>query len=264
MKSIIKNGEIKMKIVNLIKILGFVAIFTLGACNTENLQDTNLQNESMNFNYSQNNDFTQQMDCLDSIPMGELNEKEIEGLLFMREEEKLAHDVYRVFYEKYNRGIFKNIARSEQKHTNAVLRLINRYELTDPVSTNDIGVFINQDLQNLYDALVTKGNNSLIDALAVGAEIEEVDILDLENYIKDIEENDDLLHVYNNLLRGSRNHLRAYTKNLEKLDIVYEPQHMDQSTYEAIINDPHEKGNHNKDGKGDRGNRGHRGNRGGK
>ena len=253
-----------MKTIKMIKILGLAATFVICACGTQTSQNIEQQNESMNKYYSEGNDFSQKMNCLDSFPMGELNEKEIEGLLFMREEEKLAHDVYRVFYEKYNRGIFKNIARSEQKHTNAVLRLINRYELTDPVSTNDIGVFINQDLQNLYDALVTKGNNSLIDALAVGAEIEEVDILDLENYIKDIEENDDLLHVYNNLLRGSRNHLRAYNKNLEKLDIVYEPQHMDQATYEAIVNAPHEKGNHNKDGKGDRGNRGHRGNRGGK
>jgi len=253
-----------MKTINMIRIFGLVAIFVICACGTQTSQNIEQQNESMNKYYSEGIDFSQQMNCLDSIPMGELNEKEIEGLLYMREEEKLAHDVYRVFYEKYNRRIFKNIARSEQKHTNAVLILINRYELTDPVSTNDIGVFINQDLQNLYDALIAKGNNSLIDALAVGAEIEEVDILDLIKYIEDIEENNDLLHVYNNLLRGSRNHLRAYTKNLEKLDIIYEPLHLEQSIYEDIINSPYERGNHEKDGKGDSGNRGHRGNRGGK
>ena len=254
----------KMKIVNLIKILGFVAVFTLGACNSENLQETNLQDESMNFNYSQNDDFAQQMDCLDSIPLGDLTDKEIQGLLFMREEEKLAHDVYIVFFEKYNRRIFKNIARSEQKHTNAVLRLINRYELTDPVSTNDIGVFVNQDLQDLYDALIAKGNNSLIDALAVGAEIEEVDILDLKRWMADIVENDDLLFVYNNLLRGSRNHLRAFNRNLENLNIVYVPQHLDQADYDLIVNSRNERGNGHRSGNDNRGNRGHRGNRGGK
>ena len=253
-----------MKIVNLIKILGFVAVFTLGACNSENLQETNLQDESMNFNYSQNDDFAQQMDCLDSIPLGDLTDKEIQGLLFMREEEKLAHDVYIVFFEKYNRRIFKNIARSEQKHTNAVLRLINRYELTDPVSTNDIGVFVNQDLQDLYDALIAKGNNSLIDALAVGAEIEEVDILDLKRWMADIVENDDLLFVYNNLLRGSRNHLRAFNRNLENLNIVYVPQHLDQADYDLIVNSRNERGNGHRNGNDNRGNRGHRGNRGSK
>ena len=253
-----------MKNVNLIKILAFTGIFTLGACNTDNLQGNNEQNENMNLNYSQSDDFTQQMEYLDSFPKGDLSDEEIEGLLFMREEEKLAHDVYIMFYEKYNRRIFKNIARSEQKHTNAVLRLINRYELIDPVTTNDIGVFVNQDLQNLYDALIAKGNNSLIDALAVGAEIEEVDILDLEKYIKDIVDNEDLLHVYNNLLRGSHNHLHAFNKNLEKLDVTYAPQHLDQDDFDLIINSEHERGNDQRGGNGNRGNRGHRGNRGGK
>ena len=256
-----------MKVTNMIKILGLVFTFVICSCGTQNAQNIDPQNENMTIQYSEGNDFSQQMNILDSFPKGELNEKEIAGLLFMREEEKLAHDVYIVFYEKYNRRIFKNIARSEQKHTNAVLRLINRYELTDPVNTNEIGVSVNQDLQNLYDALIAKGNNSLIDALAVGAEIEEVDILDLIRWIEDIAENDDLLHVYNNLLRGSRNHLRAYIKNLENLDVIYEPQHLEQSVYEAIINSPHEKGNHNGGGKGNKGNRvnrGYRGNRGGK
>jgi len=58
-----------------------------------------------------------------SVSDGVLTEVEIEGLLFMREEEKLAGDVYRYFYDLWGNNIFQNIARSEDTHTNAVLDL---------------------------------------------------------------------------------------------------------------------------------------------
>ncbi|MEN8116624.1 MAG: DUF2202 domain-containing protein, partial [Bacteroidota bacterium] len=51
---------------------------------------------------------------------GTLTEDEIKGLLEMREEEKLARDVYKKLYEVHNMVIFNNISKSENAHTSAV------------------------------------------------------------------------------------------------------------------------------------------------
>ena len=114
---------------------------------------------------------------------GDLTEVEAEGLIFMREEEKLARDVYLTLYDQWNIPIFQNIARSEQTHTDAIKNLLDTYGLVDPMVNDKIGVFVNPDLQALYDQLVEMGSQSLSDALKVGIAIEEIDILDLKKYI---------------------------------------------------------------------------------
>lgn len=179
---------------------------------------------------------------LESISLGELNPAEIEGLLFMREEEKLAHDVYTVLYDQWSQKIFNNISNSEQTHTEAMLQLLNRYGLDDPAEGNGIGVFTNTVLQDLNNTLVASGSASLIDALMVGAAIEEIDMIDIKKYIDQVVNNDDIVLVYESLLKGSRNHLRAFVSNLEKQGVIYIPQYMDSTEYENIINAPIENG----------------------
>ncbi len=179
--------------------------------------------------------------ALDGITLGVLNQNEIDGLYFMREEEKLAQDVYRVLYDKWSQTIFDNISNSEKTHTDAVLSLLNRYNLTDPAEGKLIGEFTNLTLQGLNDSLVATGSNSLIDALMVGAEIEEIDMIDINHYIDQIDQNDDIVLVYENLLKGSRNHLRSFVSNLEKQGVIYVPQHMDATAYQAIIDSPMER-----------------------
>jgi len=164
-----------------------------------------------------------------------LTEMEEEGILFMREEEKLARDVYLFFHEMYiDIPIFYNIAQSEQQHMDAIKNLIDRYGLEDPIAGNDIGEFTNQDLQNLYNALISQGS-TLIAALEIGAEIEEIDIIDLKEYISQTDK-DDIILVYNNLLKGSKNHLRAYVRDLKSRGVVYEPKHLSQDEFDDIIN----------------------------
>ena len=167
---------------------------------------------------------------------GELNDAETEGILFMREEEKMARDVYLTMYEKYPLPVFRNIPKSENAHMSAIKVLIDKYELTDPVGDNEIGVFTNGDIQSLYDGLVTKGLVDVIEALKVGALIEETDILDLDIHITEIDENDDILTVYTNLRRGSTHHLKAFVWNLKMRGIEYTPQLMDLEDYNDIIN----------------------------
>jgi len=165
---------------------------------------------------------------------GELTEIEIDGLLFMREEEKLAGDVYRFFYEHWGTAVFSNITSSEDEHTQAVRELMNAYDIADPTSAQ-IGVFQNTELQALYDQLTEQGLLSERDALLVGAAIEEIDILDLDGYIAGTS-NRSIIEVYQNLRRGSENHLRAFTKMLEdKFGEIYTPVYLTSEQYEAIL-----------------------------
>ena len=167
-----------------------------------------------------------------------LTEQEIADLQFMREEEKLAHDVYLHFNEKYNLNIFGNIASSEQIHMDAVLELMNKYGVEDPAS-DERGDFTNADLQQLYNDLIVQGDVSLIAALTVGATIEDVDIRDLDNAI-DATEKDDLINMYEMLSCGSRNHMRGFTSHLKTQGTTYTPQFITQEVYDEIINGDHE------------------------
>lgn len=165
-----------------------------------------------------------------------LSDDEIADLLYMREEEKLAHDVYLALHGIWGVNIFQNIAASEQTHTEAVLGLLDTYGLVDPVGDNALGVFVNADLQALYDDLVASGSQSLADALRVGAAIEEIDILDLDEAIAHTGQTD-ISQVYQNLRAGSENHLRAFVSTLERqTGETYQPQYMTAEGYVAIIN----------------------------
>jgi len=166
----------------------------------------------------------------------QLSQREIEDILFLREEEKLARDVYLEMYDLYKHRVFANISKSEQVHMNKVKQLIDMYKLPDPVAeTGDRrGVFKNHELQNLYHQLVSKGRKSLADALEVGAEIEDLDIADIENRKRNTR-NPYLLSVYNMLEKGSENHLRAFVFNLKRLGHSYQPKYISIDKFNEII-----------------------------
>ncbi len=176
-----------------------------------------------------------------SLPKEPLNSTELTSLSFMREEEKLARDVYTTFYNKWGVNIFTNISGSEQTHMESVLLLLNKYSLTDPVGSNAVGVFSNATLQNLYTQLVTQGNISILDAYKVGATIEDLDIFDLKTALIDID-NQDIRLVYDNLKKGSRNHMRSFYKNLLNVGGSYTPKYITQAEFDAIINSAMETG----------------------
>ncbi|CAI1494071.1 conserved protein of unknown function [Thermococcus nautili] len=163
-----------------------------------------------------------------------LSEDEINGLLYMVEEEKLARDVYLTLYNETGLVVFSNIAQSEQTHMDMVLSLIEKYNLTAPDTLNQVGVFHNEELQNLYDQLVQMGSQSTEDALKVGALIEETDIKDLEDWIAKTD-NEDIKTVYSNLMAGSENHLRAFVGQLEAMGINYTAQVLPQEQVDEIL-----------------------------
>ncbi|NOZ90748.1 MAG: DUF2202 domain-containing protein [Epsilonproteobacteria bacterium] len=150
---------------------------------------------------------------ISSLPLSDLTDAQKSDLLFMIEEEKLARDVYTYLYNLWGNYVFNSIARSEQKHIDAIEFLINRYGLDTPSTLNTQGVFENEELQSLYNTLIEKGQSSLIDALEVGVMVEETDISDLED-ILDVGVPSDFETIYQNLLKGSYSHLNAFNRQL--------------------------------------------------
>jgi len=180
--------------------------------------------------------------ALSQVSTGKLTTTEAAALRYMREEEKLAHDVYLALYEKWGLRIFNNISNSEQTHTDSIKTLLDRYGVADPAAGKAAGVFTDLKLQDLYNQLVEQGRKSLADALRVGGAIEEIDILDLQERIAQTDKADIRL-VYDNLTKGSRNHLRSFVSTLKtQTGATYQPQYLSQDAYQAIVSSTIEKG----------------------
>ena len=173
------------------------------------------------------------------LPLATLSDEEIDGLLLMREEEKLAHDVYVTLYELWDLRVFDNISGAETVHIDSVLTLLDRYGIDDPGRENPAGVFENPAIQTLYDELTERGAESVVAALQVGAYIEELDIADLRARASEAE---DIALVYGNLERGSRNHLRAFVRNLEQRGGTYAPTVLTAADFAEIVDTPTEMG----------------------
>lgn len=176
---------------------------------------------------------------------GGLTDAEVTTLLFVREEEKLARDVYLTLHDQWGVPVFENIAtRSEQQHLDVMGDLVNTYNLVDPVMDDTVGVFTDPAILALYEDLVMRGSFSLLDGLKVGGFIEEFDINDLQEAIDEAEAGsgpDDVIEAYENLMCGSRNHLRAFVSQYENNSgVAYEAQVMPQATVDAIVATPEE------------------------
>ncbi len=143
-----------------------------------------------------------------------LTEAEEQHILYMREEEKLARDVYLTLYELWDAEIFANISESEQRHMDAIKRLVTMYGLEDSVVDDAVGQFTNPYFVGLYDELVLTGEISLEEALKVGVRIEELDIADLELALLETSKRT-VRRVFQNLLNGSYNHLDAFQRAIE-------------------------------------------------
>lgn len=168
----------------------------------------------------------------------ELTGTEIDDLRYMREEEKLARDVYITMDEYWGNQtlVFAQIALSEDTHTSTVDYLLDKFGVEDPVVSDTIGEFTNEELQALYDKLIAEGANSFINALYVGALIEEKDMRDILAAINRTDERPIIL-AYSNLLDGSKSHLRAFVKVIEDQGLTYEAQLLEPEEVELILED---------------------------
>jgi hypothetical protein len=244
------NKEIVMKIRRLFYIL-LVLVFLAG-CTTERAALTSEQNGQTQNNAgaelviedsATDQDFTSREATssenheavISAVSASDITQKEIEGILFMREEEKLARDVYLTLGEIWGMNIFNNIAKSEETHMDAVLTLIEKFGLEDPAKNKAIGEYSNSDLRILYDELIKQGSISLADALLVGGAVEEIDIIDLQKNL-DLTENRAILEVYENLLNASSNHLNSFSSTYQRqTGEEYEPQYLSLEEFQELI-----------------------------
>ena len=164
-----------------------------------------------------------------------LNQELTDTLSFMGNEERLAYDVYNELYRQYGTKQFTNIAtKSEYKHITAVQGLVKKYLLNDDVNFTNVdapslgymntaiedmkaGTYDISEIQALYDALVSKGSASEIEALKVGCMVEVLDVNDLDRDIilAQDENATDIVTVFNFLRDGSYNHYWAFDKGLK-------------------------------------------------
>lgn len=137
-----------------------------------------------------------------------LTTEEATGVLYLKQEEKVARDLYQALGARWDQATFRNIALAEQRHMDAVDGLIVRYGLSDTTPAA-AGKFTIPELQKLYDELLAQGQSSLTEALRVGVAVEQADIDDLKAAIA-VTSEASILRVFGNLLRGSTQHLSAF------------------------------------------------------
>ena len=196
---------------------------------------------------------------IDSSASKTVDENERLHLVFMREEEKLARDVYTTLGMQYkNLKVFGMISKSEERHTCSVCDKLSQYGIADPVKSDNVGAFSGEEFGGYFtekfEQLTEKGSLSELDALYVGGFIEELDMLDIkqcpEVIVKTIDsiksvndcgkiytDNADIQRLYQSLLEGSESHLRAFVKNIELRigEGNYQAQVLSQEQVDVIL-----------------------------
>ena len=210
--------------------------FSIGALSLMLLtMGTNLSCDNDETNTSLDGETNTSLDELESI---NLSNEDTNALLFMLEEEKLARDTYDYLDDLYGINQFSNIKLSEQSHMNAVAKLLDQYNIDYAILP--YGEFKNQEMQDLYDQFVEKGQIDAMNALEIGATIEDLDIVDLDEFIK-ATSNTSIISVFESLQCGSRNHLRSFIRVIENSNETYDPQFLSIEAYNEIIEDTNEK-----------------------
>ncbi len=205
-----------------------------------------------------------------------LTEDQITTLQAIAEEEKLARDVYRFYFSidpaDPELAVFGNIYIAEETHLATVQDMLLKWNLYDPTKdeageTLPFGEFSNQAVKEVYDWM-TANPSDIYDEYAsifeptvvefdpadeteamlrVGGLIEEMDIGDLNWAIEGVDGDGEtlvasLLKVYEDLQRGSRNHLRAFVHNLTQDGDLYVRVLLSEEEFMAIVTHAQEQG----------------------
>lgn len=222
-------------------ISGFAIVSTFSSCQKEMLNADNVQYASV-LDVSADGTsmvISQNMQAA-FVETPVLTDAELTSLLKMKEEEKMARDIYSALYQKWGSAVFSRISAAENNHLGAIISLLKNYGVADTL-TGEAGIYADASVQTLYNDLLSKGSVSVEDGYKTGALIEEMDIKDLSGTIATTT-NANIIMVYENLERGSRNHLRAFFNQLSGLGIVYSPVYLTQAEYDQIVTSAMEKG----------------------
>jgi len=156
-----------------------------------------------------------------------------DSLIRMWDEEKLARDVYTSLSKTSNLPIFQKIAGAESRHMQSMEGLIAASGGAAATLNKTPGVFLVPEHQQLYTSLVAAGSQSPVEALKVGAKIEEMDIADLQIVLGQTADRRQQ-QVLQNLMRGSYNHLQAFSGQLTQQGASYQAQFLPQADFDRI------------------------------
>lgn len=146
-----------------------------------------------------------------AAPASALTAAERDAVLYLRDEERLARDLYAELLSTSGDQRFARIGASEQQHFDAMGTLIERYGLDDPAEGRAPGEFSSPELQALYDRLLKAGVASPEAAIAQGVIVEETDIADIDRHLRNIDE-PEIEQVLVRLRAGSERHLAAFSR----------------------------------------------------
>lgn len=217
-------------------------LFTLASCSQS---DDVVQDDSTLSILKVEEDGTSMMTRANITPVMEatspLTADETEFLYAIREDEKIAHDVYAAFSALYPAAkTISKIMTAESSHISAAEAVLDYYEIEYP-PLSDTGIFEDADRQALYNDLITKGT-TLIKAYGTMALMEEETVYAYKS-IQNQLTNSNLSLLLSQLIKASSNHLRATVRQVVKLGGSYSPAYLSDEEYQTIINMAFENGN---------------------
>ncbi len=172
---------------------------------------------------------------LSQMPLGSLTEEEKSSVQSMMEYEKMVRDVYAIMYEKWQTQAFENLGKKASAAMAAIKLLLDRYNLENPVKdATKVGDFKNVTLQKMLNAMVSKGDKSLKDALEACAEAEEMNMAKIENALKTCD-SADLKLVYETLLNETIQMLKSIVYTLSIEGVTYKPKYLPIGNFDKLM-----------------------------
>jgi hypothetical protein len=167
-----------------------------------------------------------------------LSPAETKALINVHDNQKLSLFVYDSLFAIWGINPFGNIRYAEDQHVHFLDDVAENYALVldeNGISNNNPG-FITQQAETIYQESISKGSLSVVDALKRGALLEEMSLLVLHE-AKAVTIKSDLLHTFDILAMGSKNHLQAFNKRLKMYGVNYEPGILEPKDFKNIINE---------------------------
>src|SRR6476620_4362177 len=166
-----------------------------------------------------------------------LSPAETKALINLHDNQKLSLFVYDSLYAIWGINPFGNIRSAESQHVNFLDDVADNYalELETNEPGNSAATFTTPQAETIYQESISKGSLSVVDALKMGARLEEMSLQVLHN-AKAVTIKSDLLHTFDILAMGSKNNLQAFNRRLKMYGITYEPGFLEQKDFRNIIN----------------------------
>lgn len=170
-----------------------------------------------------------------------LTTDEIEFIYAVREDEKLAHNLYIYFVTQYPTARqLANIGNAEINHITTIERVFTYYEIDFP-TLGQPGVFTDENRQAIYTRLTAQGS-TLHEAYQVMAALEEENIVIYSKVASELT-NPNLQLIINNLAQSSENHFKVLVNQITAWGSIYTPTLLEASQYEEILDSVFQPGN---------------------